>query len=161
MAAYTLCRQWMPPIWAFLAVSMFLIGVSVTESLMTRHYLEGMLFTLLAMLAFVHALRKQYMLWALVGALLYALAVTAKEVYVPLVLVVLAMPLSGEVWTRRLYLASPFIAVAVLYVFWRQYMLGVMVGGYAETNSIFALQTILRMVDEFGRIPVSICGVSR
>lgn len=161
IAAYTLCRQWIPPIWAFLAVSMFLIGVptaSVTESLMTRHYLEGMLFALLAMLAFVHTLRKQCMLWALVGALLYALAVTAKEVYVPLVLIVLVMPLSGEVWTRRLYLALPFIAVAVLYVFWRQYMLGVLVGGYTETNSIFTFQTILRMVDEFGRIPASVLG---
>lgn len=161
IAAYVLCRQWVPPIWAFLAVCLFLMGVptaSVTESLMTRHYLEGMLFALLAVLAFMHALRKQRMLWAFVGALLYALAVAAKEVYVPLVLVVLAMPLSGEVWTRRLRLALPFIAVAVVYVFWRQYMLGVMVGGYAQSDSIFTFQTAMRTANEFGRIPESVLG---
>ena len=75
---------------------------------MTRHYLEGMLFALLAILAFVHAQRRQSMPWAFAGALAYALAVTAKEIYVPLVLVVLVIPPVNNL-VARVRLASPFI----------------------------------------------------
>ena len=49
-AAYVLNRLWLSPLWAFLSVGLFLSGAptaSVTELLMTRHYLEGLLFALL------------------------------------------------------------------------------------------------------------------
>lgn len=162
VAAYALSRQWVSPGWAFLSVCLFLVGAptaSVTELLMTRHYLEGMLFALLAMLAFVHALRQQRMPWAFAGALAYALAVTAKEIYVPLVLVVFAIPPVGNLVTR-LRLASPFIGVAILYIFWRQYMLGAMIGGYADANSIMSFRSATGMIDALGHFPEFFFGSS-
>ena len=162
VSAYALSRQWVSPVWAFLSVCLFLVGAptaSVTELLMTRHYLEGMLFALLAMLAFVHALRQQRMSWAFAGAIAYALAVTAKEIYVPLVLVFLVIPPVNNLGTR-LWLASPFIGTAFLYIFWRQYMLGAMIGGYADTNSILSFQSVTGMIEALGRFPEFFFGSS-
>ena len=159
IAAYALCRQWVSTFWAWLCVCLFLVGAPVAvvaNQLMTRHYLEGMLFALLAMLAFVLALRQQRLAWAVAGALAYALATTAKEVYVPLVLLVFVIPPFNN-FSLRLRLAVPYVCVAVLYVFWRQYMLGVTLGGYVETSAItgFPVVEILRSA---ARLPEFIFG---
>ena len=162
MAAYALSRQWVSPVWAFLFVCLFLVSAStasVTELLMARHYLEGMLFALLAILAFVHAQRRQSMPWAFTGALAYALAVTAKEIYVPLVLVVLVIPPVNNLVTR-VRLASPLCRTAVLYIFWRQYMLGAMIGGYADTNSIVSFRSVTGMIEALGHFPAFFFGSS-
>ncbi len=124
---------------------------------MTRHYLEGMLFALLAMLAFVYALRQQRMLWAFAGALAYALALTAKEIYAPLVLLVFVIPPVNNLVTR-LRLASPFILVAILYMFWRQHMLGSMIGGYASANTIMSFRSVTGMIEAVSRFPEFIFG---
>lgn len=136
LAGYALARIWARPLIAFLGVVLFLVGAStasVVELLMTRHYLEGLLFALLALLGFLRALERQELRWALVGACAYALAVTAKEVYVPLVLVLLAVPKAHV--RDRLRMAWPFLVVALLYIPWRGYMLGALVGGYASPVS--------------------------
>ncbi|CAK0754345.1 conserved membrane hypothetical protein [Gammaproteobacteria bacterium] len=160
VAMYALGRQWMSPVWSFFAVCLFLVGAptaSVAETLMTRHYLEGMLFVLLAMLAFTRSLSQQRMLLALLGALAYALAVTAKEVYVPLVFLVLVMPPVDKVATR-LRLAFPFIAVVILYIIWRRYMLGSLTGGYVSENYIFSIASVINLIDTVTHIPGFIFG---
>ncbi|WP_225781315.1 hypothetical protein [Xenophilus sp. Marseille-Q4582] len=137
VAAYVLARSWAPPLVAFLGGLLFLVGAptaSVAELLMTRHYLEGLLLALLALLAFLRALERRQLRWAWMGSLAYALAVTAKEVYVPLVLILLAVPRGGL--RERLRMVWPFLIVAGLYVPWRGYMLGALLGGYAaQTGS--------------------------
>lgn len=135
VAAYRLAREWAPPLVAFLGVVLFLCGAStasVVELLMTRHYLEGMVFSLLALLGFLRALDRRDMRWAWAGALAYMLASMAKEVYVPLVLVLLVVP-RGSLYDR-LRMALPFLTVAVLYVPWRGYMLGSLIGGYSSAG---------------------------
>ena len=154
-AAYGLARMWLVPVWAFLASVLFLVGAptaSVTELLMTRHYMEGLFFALLSSTAFVYAVRRQNILWAVAGALLYALAATAKEIYVPLVLVLPLIPPIGRM-AERLRLASPYIAVAALYVAWRHYMLGSMVGGYVDSQSLVSMQSATKMLAAIGQFP--------
>ena len=159
-AAYVLNRLWLAPLWAFLSVALFLVGAptaSVTELLMTRHYLEGLLFALLSVIAFVRAIRLQSLPWALAGALAYALAATAKEIYVPLVLVVPLIPPVGRI-SSRLRLVAPYFVVAALYVLWRQYMLGAMVGGYADSQSVFSMQSASGMLTALSHFPVWLFG---
>lgn len=159
-AAYILNRLWLAPLWSLLSVAMFLVGAptaSVTELLMTRHYLEGLLFAVLSVIAFVRAMRLQSLPWALAGALAYALAATAKEIYVPLVLVVPLIPPIGRLSTR-LRLAAPYFVVAALYVLWRQYMLGATVGGYTDGQSVFSMQSVLGMLTALGRFPAYLFG---
>lgn len=159
-AAYILNRLWLAPLWSLLSVALFLVGAptaSVTELLMTRHYLEGLLFAVLSVIAFVRAARLQSQPWALAGALAYALAATAKEIYVPLVLVVPLVPPIGRLSTR-LRLAAPYFVVAALYVLWRQYMLGAMVGGYSDSQSVFSLQSASGMLTALGHFPAYLFG---
>jgi hypothetical protein len=68
---------------------------------------------------------------AIFSAILYLLAASAKEVYVPLIFVVLFLPEGG--WKKRLKFASPMLTVVVLYSVWRFWMLGTAVGGYGQT----------------------------
>lgn len=158
--AYALNRLWLAPVWAFAPVALFLVGAptaSVAELLMTRHYLEGLLFALLSVFAFVQAIRRESMPWALVAALAYALAATAKEIYVPLVLVVPLLPPIGRI-ASRLRLAAPYFVVAALYVLWRHHMLGAMVGGYADSESMFSIQSASGMLTALGHFPEYLFG---
>jgi hypothetical protein len=155
VAAYILQRQWISPIWVLLSTGLFLMGgstASVTELLMTRHYLEGLLFALLSIVAFTKAIRQQKMFWAIAGAFAYALAATAKEIYVPLILVILTLP-PFEGLKKRLRLAIPYLVVALLYILWRRYMLGAMIGGYSDADSLFSWQSVAGMASVVQRFP--------
>lgn len=158
LALYVLARHWLPWPGALAAGALFLAGAptaSVAEHLMTRHYLEGLLFALVSLIAFLTAERRRQLVWAIVGAAFYALATTAKEIYVPLPCVLLCLPpgasrAAGEVGVSEVegvagassgsrgmailrarwrYLV-PYAGVAALYVLWRWYMLGGLLGGY-------------------------------
>jgi hypothetical protein len=130
---FTLLRMWVNTFYSSLGAALFVVGtplVPVSQQLMTRHYVEGLLFAVLSLYFYMRSLRegKSIMSWA--GGLSYALAVSAKEVYVPWVLV---LPFLLERTLRhRLRAAVPFFMVLVAYVPWRWHMLGVPVGGYGE-----------------------------
>jgi len=122
---YVLLRLSLTPWLASMGLLLFLANApvaQVSQFLMTRHYLEGLSFTLLALLAYLRAQREQRLSWALVGALCYALAATTKEIYLPLPLILLL--LAGRDWRARLPLLIPFAVVALAYVPLRFYMLG-------------------------------------
>lgn len=155
IASYLLNRLWLSPVWAFLCVCLFLVGaptVTVTEQLMTRHYLEGMLFAFLSIIAFVYAIRQQQMKWAFISALAYAIAITAKEIYVPLILVVFLIPPVNSI-KARLGLISPLVSIAILYVLWRHYMLGEMLGGYTDKSAILSFQSVVGMIEVAKNLP--------
>jgi hypothetical protein len=166
LTAYGLGRQWLPPAWAALVVALGLLGAptaGVVDQLMTRHYLEGLVLALLSLLAWVQAERRASMGWALAGAVAYALAATAKEVYVPLLLVLpwLARPAPGQKpaqafrrWLRLL----PFVAVAAAYVLWRRHMLGNPLGGYGEAQSVLSAAALLAWVKALAGLPSSWFG---
>jgi hypothetical protein len=158
--AFALLRRWLPATWAALAVALFLVGAptaSVAELLMTRHYLEGLLLALLALLAFDRAVNTRRLAWSVAGALAYAAACSAKEIYVPLVLVILALPgLGGP--RKRLLLAWPFVAVAILYVGWRRHMLGTTIGGYQAADLTSTGPSVASVLATLGRVPEYLLG---
>jgi hypothetical protein len=159
-ATYLLCRLWLPPLWAFLAVALFMLGAptdTVVENLMTRHYLEGMFFALVALIAFNQAIRTRQFAWSIASAFAYALAVTAKEIYVPLCLIILAIPPVRSP-SSRFRLALPILVVAALYIFWRRYMLGEAIGGYTDSQTLISLGSLKNVAWAILRTPEVLFG---
>lgn len=118
-------RPWLPVVPAAAAGMLFLLGpptVSWAQELMVRHYLEGMALAALSLLLFVRRLRRGRGAPAWGSAAAYLAACAAKEVYVPLVVLLAALP-EGR-WRDRLHALAPHGAVVVLYVLWRWWMLG-------------------------------------
>jgi hypothetical protein len=177
LAAYALGRQALPPAWALAVVLLGLAGAptgAVTESLMTRHYMEGLLFTLLSLLCFVFARRgvggperrAAHVAWAWAGAALYALACTAKEIYLPLLLVVAGLPAPPRKPQQkppneappRGPLLLPYLLVALAYVAWRRLMLGDAVGGYGGAQPLWSLASVVAMAKEAAEFPAELLG---
>ena len=96
---------------------------------MTRHYIEGLVFALLALYTYTQHLERPSAWRLALSVAFYALAAMCKETYVPLVLLLPFLP-RGSV-DARLRSVIPFILVAVLYVLWRSYMLQSLFGGHA------------------------------
>jgi hypothetical protein len=121
---------------ASVGVVLFLLGtpvLRVSDTLFTRHYLEGLLLSLVAVdcfLRYQHTGKARYQVAATLG---YALAMTAKEVYVPLAIVLVFLT-TGNV-RDRLRQTWPHLAMLCLYALWRSYMLSGYVGGYASFSS--------------------------
>lgn len=138
IVVYVLLRPALTSLGASLALSLFVVSapaVAVVWRLMNRHYLEGTLLALLALALYRRAVRQERFPLAVAGAAFYLLATTAKEVFVPLVVLLPFLP-EGRL-RRRLHFALPFAVVAGLYTLWRFYMLGVVnsVSGYAQSGS--------------------------
>lgn len=133
VALYMLLRLWLSRFWSAACAVLFVVGAPaavISEQLMSRHYADGMVFALLALYLYVRSLREDRRLKPWVAGLLYLLAVSAKEIYVPLVGLLLFLP--ETTLSRRLRKAVPFFLVAILYVPWRAHMLGAFVGGYGH-----------------------------
>ena len=147
-------RQWMGPELSFVAAMLFLAGsplAYISEQLMTRHYIEGLVFALISLYLFTRCLDSPSPGRWTASVISYLLAVTCKEVYVPLVLLLPFLP-RGPV-RARLRLLLPFVAVAVLYVFWRMYMLDNLIGGYEGAFAVDLPQYALAVATAFLNIP--------
>jgi len=135
-STYRFLRFWQGPLASLLASMLFLGGLPtlfVAQQLMTGHYATGLLFTVLSLHSFVLGVQRNHRGFVWLGAVLYLLATTCKEVYVPLVLLLLAIPI-GELKTR-LKAALPYAAIAIVYTLWRYAVLGQLIGGYVGTPS--------------------------
>jgi hypothetical protein len=130
-ALYALLRLWLSRRWAAGGAALFLLGPPVTalaSLLMVRHYVEGLLLAALAAVAFVLALRRRSWGWAVGSAALGFAAMIAKEVFVPLALL---LPLVPEGAARdRWRFAAPHAAALALYVAYRFHLLDTLGGGY-------------------------------
>jgi hypothetical protein len=166
IAGFVLLRPWLGRAPALAALAVFSVSAStasVIQQLMTRHYLEGLLFALLALLAHQRALRspsaRRSAAWALAAAAAYALACTAKEVYVPLVLVAAVWPGVGasdpraDDWRRRALALGPWLLVALMYVLWRRAMLPSMVGGYGALSALVTAEGLGTVVRSLAGLP--------
>jgi hypothetical protein len=119
---------------------------------MTRHYLEGLLGAILALLAFDRFLLawslgriRIAICWYFVVASAYGVAATAKEIYVPLPLLLLVLPGLGD-WHQRLIRAAPLLALMGGYLVWRAFMLGQLAGGYSEIEVLLSIGTIVEFI---------------
>jgi hypothetical protein len=128
---YNVLILWVGPKTALVGALLFLLGAptaTVAEQLMTRHYIEGLILALVAVLCYVRYVRGGPRRAFVSAMFCYLFAVTAKEVYVPLVF--LPLCISEGTLGRRLQGLMAFGLVAVAYIFWRFWMLGVFIGGY-------------------------------
>ncbi|MGZ7032154.1 MAG: hypothetical protein ACXVIJ_09305, partial [Thermoanaerobaculia bacterium] len=92
--SYVLLRQWLSPAPSFAGAVLVIAGapsVQLVHSLMYRHYIEGLVLALLSAIFFVVAMRRDALAWSIASAVAYLLAASAKEVFIPLPLVFLAM----------------------------------------------------------------------
>jgi len=99
---------------------------------MTGHYLEGLIFACVAIYGFVRAIRGDGRHWFVLGVLGYILACTCKEIYVPIPVLLLALP-EGD-WKKRFRFIAPFLVVTFLYLCWRFTVLGNIIGGYRDRD---------------------------
>lgn len=127
--AYLFLVRYLSGVYAFSAILLFLWTApvdAVAYHLQTRHYLEGLGFTLCSMLLFSHAIvsksYKSSMTKAIIGAFIYLLATSAKEIYAPLPGALLLLP--GVTIRRAWRHLLPYGLMAILYAIWRAYMLG-------------------------------------
>jgi hypothetical protein len=97
---------------------------------MVRHYIEGFLFSLLSAYCFIRGLRENRPVLAMFGTLCYLLAMLSKEIYVPLVFILLIVP--EKTFLQRLRYASFSIVFILVYILWRQSMIGHLTGGYGN-----------------------------
>lgn len=165
LASWALQRLLLRPAGAVVALGTTMVFVAgppaldVGELLMTRHYIEGLLFALLAIHAWMRAMvaqRSRALCWTAAGALLYLLACTAKEIYVPLVGVLPFVPFGK--WRQRLHRLLPFVAVALGYVLWRRHMLGATLGGYADTSGWQPVGAMAAVLDAYAGLPGLVFG---
>ena len=154
LASFFFMRLWLTPLWSFLGVILFLLAPPtwmIAQGLFLRHYLEGLLFSLISLSLFVIALRKENQKIAWIGSLSYLLALTAKEIYAPLILILFFMPESH--FKQRLKYAISYIIIALVYLPWRFYLLGAAVGGYTGhflSENVF--KTFSRLPDVYALI---------
>ena len=147
---YLLLRLWLDRLWAGLGVALFLCSAPVTtviHQLMNRHYLEGLLFSILVLYLYVRALREDRPFLAWLGAMVFFFATSAKEVYV---VQVLLFPLIPEHTLRkRLFMAAPFFMTLVIYALWRRYMLGKWIGGYGPSLEWSTVSPMISKIPSF------------
>ncbi len=125
VVAYGFLRAYLKPAGAALALALFAISVpafAVARLLMNRHYLEGLILALASLALYRRSVAGGRLRLAILAALLYLLATTAKEVFVPLI-VLLPFVASGD-RRRRWCHGLPFALAAGVYGLWRLAMLG-------------------------------------
>jgi hypothetical protein len=136
---HILLSRWMSFMCATLAVLLLTLSAStagILQHLMTRHYIEGLCFYMIAVLLLYESPRASgttvgaqrqgtgRRVWAALGAALFALlAMACKEVYLPLVAAVTLAP-SGLGRNRRLRRMTPTWLALIFYLGWRLVMLG-------------------------------------
>jgi hypothetical protein len=168
VALFWLARKYMTGVWAMLTAILFVVSGSsahIAQELMTGHYVEGLLFTVLS-IGFLCQPSSPWKYW--LSVFFYVLAVNCKEVYVPLPLLLFFLPggithslqtealtlKSAPVWfLGRLRFLLPFFAVLVLYLIWRHQILGGIVSSrFASVSLLVKIEDFVSMVPKFGMI---------
>ena len=133
-----LARRFLPATAAVVTGLLFVLGLpvpAVVAELMSRHYIEGLAAALTATLLFVRFIEGRRTPWLFAAVGLWFLAGACKEIFVPLPLVLVFLPVGSL--RERLRASWPFWIGLALYAGWRQTMLAGAFGGYeASSESI-------------------------
>jgi len=135
---YAAVRQFLDWKRSFAAAALFALGppiCSVVVQLSTIHYFLAIAFCALSVIAFAAALRRPSMALDMVSILCYFLAMLAKEVAIPLPLLLIALPLRDaqtrvSVPQTRVRFAIGHVVAAIAYFLWRHAVLGTFLGAY-------------------------------
>lgn len=129
---YLSLRLWIPLFPAIIGTTVFIIGppiAAMVPHLWIRHYIEGFLFALLSNVFFITSLRKDSYFFSVLTSIFYLLAISCKEVFVPLGVIFISIPEKN--WHKRLLGALPSLFILFFYALWRWQMLGkAMLSGY-------------------------------
>lgn len=131
---YGVLRLWLSRLWAAVAAWIFLLGpvtASLAPLLMVRHYVEAILLAALAVAAWARDRP-----W--ISAALYFAACLAKEIAVPLALLLPLLP-SPAPPRDRIRRALPHGIALLLYLGLRYAALGTLAGGYGFAADLPAL----------------------
>ena len=159
VSTFALLRLWVNVGWAFFGALLFVLGaptVHIAQELMTGHYLEGLLFIIAALYCFVYASRNKKIIFALLGTLFYLAAVSCKEIYVPLILI-LPLISAGTEKDRILY-SLPFFLVAIAYIPWRYAVLGSLGAGRDLGFDPLAYNSYLWILHTISQLPNRLFG---
>jgi len=129
---YVVARLWLAPLPALLSALLAISGppfCEIAAQLFHRHYLEGLIFALASVGLFVKSLRSDKT--DVLSAIAYFVAMAAKEVYVPLIAILLAIPERN--WRVRAKRLLPHCVALLVYLIWRFAMLGAAVEAYGLT----------------------------
>lgn len=132
IATFLLLRLWFTPLASFMGAALFLsmpATGTIGQLLMTGHYAYGLLFTILAFYFFVRGIRENSLHKSLTAAGFYALACLCKELYVPIIAILLFYP-EGS-WKKRLRHLWAALLVAITYAAVRLLILQG-IGGYGQ-----------------------------
>jgi len=131
LALFALLRLWLRTGGALLGGLLFLLGppvATVANELMDRHYLEGLVLAAAAAGTWVVGLRRDRWALSCAAALLFLAAAAAKEIYVPLPVLLAALPEADL--RRRLRHLAPLAAALAGYLIWRYWLLGGLASAY-------------------------------
>ena len=141
IAIYFVLRLWLAVAPALGGALLFVAGVplcTVVSELMFVHYIESVALTALATMLFVRGIRERRARLVLLSAAVYLAAMLAKEIAVPLPLLLLALP-DRDLRARIRALIPHALAIAA-YAIWRYDMLHTLFGGYGwAVTSVTAL----------------------
>ena len=158
-ALNVLLALWLPPPYALSSSLLFLFGTPallVAQQLMTRHYIEGLFFCLISLFLFVVNLRQSSIVWQIISAICYFLAILSKEIFFPLFLILFSIP-EKNIY-QRVRSSAPHILIAFLYIFWRATMLGSIIGGYTDNSALLPKIDILEVLLSFSNFPNLVFG---
>lgn len=131
---FAVLRLWLELPLAAGAALIFVTGLPVAiaaSQLMVMHYIESLALAGLSIALFVIGVRRRSLLLGFASALAYLVAMLAKEIAVPVVLLLLVLPVTD--WRSRLRASIPHSVMVVLYLAWRYVALGTLLGGYGWT----------------------------
>ncbi|HEV7570800.1 MAG TPA: hypothetical protein VGQ21_04805 [Thermoanaerobaculia bacterium] len=157
-------RLWMSREAAACAAFLFLVGTPVAvmaAQLVLMHYVESVILSIVAAALFARAMRTGRKLPVITSALLYLLAMLAKEIAVPLLPVLLILP--ERDLRARIRAVWPHGIALLIYFAWRYAILGKLIGGYGWTFGpgeipLLLVRTVARIVGTFAgpRIAIGI-----
>jgi hypothetical protein len=158
ITTFFLLRTWLTPLFAFTGAALFLVGAPTliaSQQLMVGHYTAGLMLTVLAIYFYVRSIETLTWRHAIFATLFYVMATASKEVYVPLPVTLLFLPIASL--PLRLKFATPLFVWSVLYALWRYLVLGSLIGGY-DTGA--QATTMTDIVQQFSNIPQLLFGVT-
>lgn len=157
-STFVLLRRWLSFTASLMGAILFLAMPptgAISQMLMTGHYAYGLLFLVLSLYFFSRSIREKSTFLSFISAGFYLCACWSKELYVPLIGILILLP-EGR-WAIRLRYALPSIVVALTYTGYRLAVFNG-VGGYGvqAQNGLFELTNMLHLftTNLFGNMAV-------
>lgn len=117
---------------------------AASEILMFRHYIEGGIFACASLLLFTLHTRGKGKGFLVSASFLYFLAILCKEIYIPLIMLLVFLPRKD--FPARFRAAAFFLPGLAIYFLWRFYMLDHSLAGYSGSLPDAAPSMILPVI---------------